>query len=258
MRAAQHGHLTGSAVAVVGVWDPFLPTHKLLLEDLRDRALASGCTSVVVLIDPPPGAAGGFHVRYGMPDWPVYDSVGARVCLIRDLGVDCVLCMRFRKRDFDATAAQFLDAVRTRVELEELWLGAVQLLGPGSRGARPAVAEYADRHGFRLTILPRAPVGTYDIRSLLAAGRLADAIDIVGRPPIWGAPRSGALRLSWRPGAYRAVGLERPGAVAHGAELEVTLTPEPGRPSRLIWPRPDIHYLAFVSGPADVHAIERT
>jgi FAD synthase len=252
VRATQHGRVTGSAVAVVGVWDPFLHSHKSLLEDLRDGAVERGCSSVAVLIDPHPGSFSGFRARYGTPGWPVYDSVPARIRLMRDIGLDSVLCMRFRKHDFDSTAAQFLDAVRARVEFEELWLGALQLLGPGTQGARAAVADYADRRGFRLTVLPRPPVGTYDVRALLASGRLTDAIDLVGRPPIWSRPPSGTLRLSWRPGRYRAVGLEKPGAIAEGVELEVTLKAQPSGPSKLIWPRRDTRYLAFTSGPADV------
>lgn len=252
MRATQHGRLIGPAVAVVGVWDPFLASHKSLLEDLRDRAVESRRSSVAVLIDPSPGTFGSFKARYGTAGWPVYDSVPARIRLMRDLRLDAVLRMRFQKRDFDVTAAQFLDAVRARVDLEELWLGALQLLGPGTQGARAAVADYADRHGFRLTILPLPPVGTYDVRALLASGRLADAIDVVGRPPIWSRPPSGALRLAWRPGPYRATGLETWGVIATRTELEVTLTAEPrGRP-KLIWPDPDIRYLEFTAGPADL------
>jgi hypothetical protein len=236
----------------VGVWDPFLPSHKSLLEDLRDRAVESGRSSVAVLIDPSPGTIGSFKARYGTAGWPVYDSVPARIRLMRDVGLDAVLRMRFRRRDFDATAAEFLDAVRARVDLEELWLGALQLLGPGAPGARAAVADYADRHGFRLTMLPLPPVGTYDVRALLASGRLADAIDVVGRPPIWSRPPSGTLRLAWRPGPYRVAGIERWGAIAAGSALDVTLTAEPrGRP-KLVWPDPGIQYLAFTSGPADV------
>ncbi len=256
MRTTQHGRVDGSAVAVVGVWDPFQPSHKKLLEELRDRAVESGCSSVAVLIDPPPGTFGSFKARYGTGGWPVYDSVRARIRLMRDLGLDAVLRMQFRKRDFDATAAQFLDAVRERVDLEELWLGALQLLGQGTQGAEAAVAEYADRHGIRLTMLPRPPVGAYDVRALLASGRLADAIDVVGRPPIWSRPPSGTLRLSWRPGRYRAVGFERWGMTAQGTELEMTLTAEPGGPAGLIWPDPDIRYLAFTAGPADAEVDE--
>jgi FAD synthase len=235
MRATLHGRVNGSATAVVGVWDPFMPSHKTLLEQLRDRAIESGSSSMAVLIDPLPGSVSGFQVRYGTSGWPVYDSVSARIRLMLDVGLDSVLLMRFRRRDFDATAAYFLDAVRAHVRLEELWLGALQLLGPGAKGAPAAVAEYADLHGFRLTMLPRAPVGTYDVRGLLASGRVVDAIKVVGRPPTWNRPRAVTLQLAWRPGQYRVVVLQRPGAVGDGVEMDVALTAQPRGPAKLIW-----------------------
>jgi FAD synthase len=252
MRPALHGRLAAPAVAVVGVWDPFLASHATLLEDLRDHARDRGLSSLAVLLDPPPAAAGGFAAAYGTDGWPVYDGVFARVRLIRDLGVDAVLVMRFAPPDFDATAAQFLDATRRRVELAELWLGALQLLGPGPKGGRVAVEAYATENGIGLTMLPRPPVGTYDVRSFLASGRVRDAVETIGRPPTWSRPRSGWLRLSWRPGRYHAVAIERPGDDPTGsAEIPVALEPRRTGAPGLAWPVPDARYLAFVAGPAD-------
>jgi FAD synthase len=247
-----YGRVAGSAVAVVGIWDPLSSAHMSLLTELRDNAAAAGLSSVVVLIDPAPGVFSDFARRYGTGGWPVYDGVTARISLIRQLGVNAVLRMRLRRTDFDATAAQFLDAVRARVELEELWLGATQLLGPGTPGRREAVAEYADDHGFRLSILPRAPVAGHDVRSLLASGRLRQAVEVVGRPPTWRRPRSGALCLAWRPGTYRAIGIDRPVTPARGAAMDIALEARLNAPAMLPWPHPDIHYLAFTSGPADL------
>jgi FAD synthase len=251
MRATQHGCLTGPAIAVVGVWDPFLSSHRTLLEELRDRATQGSCSSLAVLIDPPPGTVSRFRLRYGTAGWPVYDSVSARIRFMLNCGIDAVLGVRFSKRDFGAAAADFLDAVRAHVAVEELWLGAVQQLGPGPSGSRTAVADYAVRHGLRLTMLPAPPLGTYDVRYLLASGRLADAIEVVGHPPIWARPRSGGLRLAWKPGRYRAIPLTHPGPISEGSELDVVVTPQPKGPSRLTWPDREIRYLAFVSGPSD-------
>jgi hypothetical protein len=254
VRGVRYGRATGPAVAVVGVWDPFLSSHESLLISLRDRAYEAGLSSVAVLIDPAPGTFSNFAAHYGAFGWPVYDSVPARIELMRHIGLDAVLVMRFSRRDFGATAAEFLDAARAYVDLEELWLGAVQLLGPGSQGGREAVADYAGRHGFRLIILPRPPLGGADVRSLLAAGRVRDATDVVGRPPTWRRPRSGTLRLAWRPGQYRAIAIERPGAPSEGAELGIALTANPNAPASLTWPGSDIRYLAFTAGPADPRA----
>jgi hypothetical protein len=253
MRARLYGNLSGPAVAVVGVWDPFLASHRELLKSLHGSAIRTTRSSLGVLIDPPPGAFSKFKVRYGVSGWPEYDSVSARVKFMLDCGLDAVLCIRFRKRDFMATAADFLDAVRAHVRLEELWLGALQLLGPGQRGSRAAIAEYAALHEMRLTILPAPPVATYDVRSFLAAGRLRDAIAVVGRPPVWQRPRSGQLQLAWRPGKYRAIALTRPSSI-NGAEMDLALTSCPRGPAKLSWPCRHIRYLAFTSGPRDVES----
>jgi FAD synthase len=257
MRATQYGRLTGPVITVVGVWDPFLASHRTLLQQLRSRAAARSRSSLAVLIDPPPGAISRFRLRYGTSGWPVYDSVSTRVGFILDAGVDAVLCMRFRRRDFGATAAEFLDAVRARAEVEELWLGAVQQLGPGPPGSRAAVADYAVRHGLRLTMLPAPPLATYDVRHLLASGRLAEAVRVVGHPPIWARPKSAGLRLAWHPGPYRAIPLKQPGPVSAGSPLDgastlqVVIRPQSKGPGKLTWPGPEIRYLAFVSGPCD-------
>lgn len=251
MKARLHGRLSSSAIAVFGVWDPFLPSHRELLDSLRTRARQNGCCSLVVLIDPPPGAFSTFKARYGASGWPEYDSVAARIKLMLDCGIDAVLRMHFRKRDFTATAAEFIDLVRERATLEEIWLGALQLLGPGQLGSHSAITDYAARHGVRLTMLPAPPLLLYDVRHFLAAGRLVDAIAVVGRAPVWERPRSGELRLAWRPGRYRATPVERPGWIDVAPAIDVTLSPSSRGPARLSWPCRNYRYLAFTSGPLD-------
>jgi hypothetical protein len=246
-----HGRLGHPAIAVVGVWDPFLSSHRTLLERLRDHAHGTSRSALGVLIDPAPGSQSNFRFRYGGSSWPVYDSVQARVGFLLNTGLDAVLCMHFTKRDFTLSAETFLDVVRAHTRLAELWLGALQHLGPGPQGSQAAIADYAARHGISLTILPLPPVGTYDVRSFLASGRVMRAIEVVGRPPVWTRPRSGALHLAWQPGQYHAVELAHANAIHGGAEFSVELSPRPRGVTSLSWPSRDARYLAFVSGPSD-------
>jgi FAD synthase len=255
MRTTLHGTVAAPVVAVVGVWDPFKPSHQTLLTQLRDASHTADRSSLAVLIDPAPGSISRVMRSYGTNGWPVYDSVPVRVRLILGLGVDAVLCVRFRRQDFAATAADFLDVVRAHVQLREFWLGANQFLGPGPAGSPAAVAEYARLHDFFLRVLPRAPISAYDERLFLADGRLEKAIDQVGRPPTMTRPRSSKLRLAWRAGPYRARSLDRPGAPAEGPDLDLELIPHLNAPGTLIWPDRKIRFLAFVSGPADLGAV---
>jgi FAD synthase len=251
MKMTLQGHLAKPAITVVGEWDPFLLSHRALLASLCERAAQRACSSLGIVIDPSPGTVSPFRFRYGRYGWPVYDSVSARIGFMRACGLDAVLCVRFRQQDFAAGAAEFLDAVRAQVTLDELWLGALQQLGSGPSGSPAAIAAYATEHAIRLTMLPLPPLGTYDTRSFLATGRLVEAIDVVGRPPIWERPRSGTLRLAWRPGRYRAIALQTLSSRWDGDEITLDLNPDTGGTPQLTWPRRDVRYLAFVSGPAD-------
>jgi FAD synthase len=255
MRAVHHGrHTTAPAVAVVGVWDPFTTAHRSLLSQLVDTARKTHRSSLVVLIDPQPGAFGGAD-RYGTSCWPVYDAVSARISLVLRSGVDAVLCMRFRQRDFAASAAEFLDAVRRTVELDELWMGELQLLGPGRTGDRAAVLEYAKQRNLRVAILPRAPVEVYDVRWLMATGQVRKAVEQVKRPPTWEVPRSLRLHLGWRTGRYQAFAIDRPGDPLTATQFELVLEPSATGLPEVNWPDRGIRYLSFVSGPADFHAV---
>jgi FAD synthase len=254
MRATLHGAVTRPAVVVVGVWDPFMPFHRTLLTRLHDTAASSERTSLAVLIDPQPGSRSTVAHQFAVGGWPVYDSVPVRTRLIRDAGVDAVLCLRFRAADFKATAAQFLDALKSYAEIDELWLGELQMLGPGTAGSHGAIIEYTRTHGITVTVLARAPIAVYDVRYLLARGRIQQAVEQVTRPPTWNAPRAGALRLAWSPGRYRAVEFVRPGSLQDGRTFELELTAQRRRPATLLWPAGAVRYLGFVHGPADGRA----
>jgi FAD synthase len=252
VKTALHGSVKADAVAVVGIWDPLRPSQQALLRELCEASRGSARSSVAVVIDPAPGSISAVAQSYGTNGWPVYDSVPVRVRLIRAIGVDAVLCVRFRLQDFTADAATFLDVVRTRVPLSELWLGQMQFLGPGPKGGPGAVRTYLETHDVGLRMLSRPPLYTYDERMLLSQGRLEMAIEQVGHPPTRVRPRSSVLRLAWRAGRYRARPLSSPGGSALDADLDVELVAHRHAQATLIWPDRDIPFLAFVSGPADL------
>jgi len=249
MKATLHGTIDRPAVAAVGVWDPYRPAYEDLFGALRARGRERRLSSLAILLDPNP-----FMFLAGADVCPVYDDVRARIDLM--LGsVDGVLRLRFARRDVDGGAAEFFEAVSGQVAVAELWLGARQSLGRGAAGCGETIAAMASRYRTDLRILPEPPRSTkaakWSVQYLLRAGRLAEAIAEVGRPPVWRRPRSGRLHLAWRPGVYVAVPLERAGAAVSAERLRLQLSDDgPGLPS-LVWPDPRIRYLAFISGPGD-------
>jgi FAD synthase len=83
MKCYVHGSIDKPAVAVIGVWDPLLPAHKRLFEDIRARARAQSLTALVIAIDPDP-----VRFLWGASSRPVYNDVHTRIGQIIHCGID--------------------------------------------------------------------------------------------------------------------------------------------------------------------------
>jgi hypothetical protein len=155
MRASLFGELNAPAVAVVGVWDPLLPAHLELFEQLCAYARGHGLDPLAIVLDPDPGV-----LRFGAARWPTYDEVHTRIRLIRRFGPKAVVRASFTSAGLAATAAELFAAVRSRVTLAELWLGAHQPLGAGDAGSPETVARLAIEYGVRIVRLPETGVAS--------------------------------------------------------------------------------------------------
>jgi FAD synthase len=247
MRATIHGKITGPAFAVAGAWDPLTSRHRELFEQLHCEARRNSCSSLVIAIDPDPAI-----LLHGRAEWPVCNDLHTRIRLLLASGIDAVLHVHFHKDDLSRGAREFFDLVTAQVALKELWLGAHQSLGRGPNGSQQTILEIAQQCGIRVQRLPVARDGTaFDVRRSLAAGLVAEIAQGVGLPPIRSRPRSGAVRLAWRPGCYEVAALDSTTLRPAGPRLHAELMPSPSGLPKLAWPDPGIRYLAFVKGPAD-------
>lgn len=247
MHAKLFGADTQPAVAVIGVWDPLLPAHHDLFARLRDHARANGLTALVILLDPPP-----VSLQQGITEWPVYTDTPTRIRQILSSGVDAVLRVHLSKDDIWATAAMFLQLVSSVIPLRELWLGPRQTLGHGPGGRFKASIKAAEMLGVHVHILPPVRLASTDVRGLLKAGSIQEAISVVGHMPLRSRPRVGqVLRFCWPSGLYWVAAVEDATGQPSGRPMDVWLTPIGDGLCALEWPDRRIKYLAFVSGPGD-------
>lgn len=247
MRPTLTGTLTGPAVAIAGVWDPFLPEHRQVFADLCLHARRQRLSALAVVLDPNPGA-----LMYGGPGL-VYNEVGARIEMLCAEGFDAVLRLDFTQEDLRSTPDDFFAMLVSCAPIAEFWMGALQSLGVGTNITSNLVENLAAAHGIHLRRLPEVAVHSHrkHIWSLLATGRLVEAIALVGGPPVCSRPTSGPLRLSLPPGRYWAALLDSPVAGATGPAHEVFLIADGQRQAACEWPDESAGYLAFLSGPAD-------
>jgi len=243
------GRIERSVVTVVGVWEPFLAEHQRLLEELADYAAMSGLASLAVMLDPAPSS-----LVLGPTPWPECNDTQTRLRLLERCGLDGVLLVRFTEADLACDAADLFRLLSSQADLSELWLGHGQSFGRGPNGSPEAIARLAADHHVRVKDLPptNAAVQGRKIRRHLAAGRLIDVAQMIGRPPIRSRPTSGCVRVAWLPGRYQAIPLADPAAPTGGPPLDLELCDEGNGYVRFDWPHDDIAYLAFVAGHADI------
>jgi FAD synthetase len=245
LRSTFRGTSTGPVAAVVGTWEPFLPEHRRLLEQLCTGARDRGLSPVAIMLDPPPAL-----FLHGARAWPLYDDTATRLELIQKCPLDGVLLVRFARRDVDAAAEEFFDAVCAHFELRELWLGRHQSFGRGPKGNQEAIARIAERRHFGVRVLDPLPLPAPPrVRALLSSGRLTEAIRLVGRVPSRRRPRGDCVHLDWAQGRYAAVPATAGGGTHSAITVEISASSRGGHVLR--WPGREIVSLAFVEGPGD-------
>ena len=107
--------------------------------------------------------------------------------LMRELGVDVLLCLPFTRRIAALSPGEFLDGLRAACPIAGISVGNNWRFGRDGAGDTDFVQEYAARHGIRACVQPLLEqdgetVCSSRIRSALAAGRLAECEEMLGRP----------------------------------------------------------------------------
>lgn len=249
MEATLFGQVNRPVAAIIGVWDPFLTAHHELFGQLVGEAHQRGYSPLAILIEPSPQL-----VMYGSSQWPVYHDFQSRRELMFSYGLDAIMQLHFRPQDFKAQATDFFEAAFSLVPLAELWLGHSQRLGTGPGGSVETVTNLAEQYGLWVKRLPDKNLDNVsrEVRNLLIAGRVKEAKELVGRPPVLSRPENGRVEVGWKPGNYQAVAVQNPvEPVSEGSAIDLTLKLGPEKERYFEWPAQQIEYLAFTAGPGD-------
>lgn len=167
----------------VGVFDGVHRGHRHLIDALIERARGRGLASAVVTLHPSP-------VQVLRPDIRVryLTSLEERVELLRGSGVDAVAPLTFTSEVAELSAFDFLELLHSSLDMQFLLMGPDNAFGRGREGTPVRAAEIAADLGFELEVLA-APLATEagrisatDVRDALAAGDMARAAALLGRP----------------------------------------------------------------------------
>lgn len=174
-----HGPLFG----VVGVFDGLHLGHRWLLDALLVQAERLAARPAVITFDSHPD-----EVLVGAAP-PLLLDPGDRLRLLEDAGVGVVVIQHFdeilRRTRYD----EFVARITARTRLAGLLMTPDAAFGHERRGTPAALGELGARSDppFEVVVLPQfafggRPVSSSEIRRLVAAGALAEAGQLLGRP----------------------------------------------------------------------------
>jgi riboflavin kinase/FMN adenylyltransferase len=174
-----------SAALAIGVFDGLHLGHQAILERALARARAAAGRCVVVSFDPHPDVVLA-RETFRVP--PPLTPLQVKRARLRALGVDRLEIIPFTRELAALTPEAFVDRHLVAPHAPHaLVVGEDFALGRGRAGNVPRLRAIGATRGFEVEAVPLravdgAPVTSTRIRGLLAAGQVAQAARLLGRP----------------------------------------------------------------------------
>lgn len=173
--------LAQPTILTIGKFNGMHRGHAYLLREVVGRARAINGTSAALTFEPHPALVLQPQIErvYLAPD-------AERVALMASSGLDHLITLPFDESLRRLTAEQFMDAIRARINVRELWVGPDFRLGYRAQGTVAVLREIGARSGFEVhaiapLVIDGEPVSATRIRELLHAGCVGDVPPLLGR-----------------------------------------------------------------------------
>lgn len=170
------------AIVTIGNFDGVHRGHYKLVEQVVERARALDLRSFAITFDPHPE-----HVLVPERKLTSLSTAEERREMLEQCGIDAVWVCPFTRELARLEPEEFIRLVTERQPIAELWVGADFALGRGRKGTIAVLAELGAASGWGLhmvapLVLEGQVVSSTAIRTLLSAGAIRGAADLLGRP----------------------------------------------------------------------------
>ncbi len=170
------------AIVTIGNFDGVHLGHQKVIHQVADRARALGMCSLAVTFEPHPE-----QILFPERKLSHLSSSEEKVQILHANGMDDVWVCPFTTELARLEPEDFMRMVAERQPMSELWVGADFALGRGRRGTISVLAEIGSAMGWGLHMVPPLMlegqiVSSTAIRTLLSAGAVRGAADLLGRP----------------------------------------------------------------------------
>ncbi len=194
--------LRQETILTIGIFDGLHRGHQALIRRVVDRARETDCLAAVLTFHPHPAAV----LR---PDQapPMLTTPGEKVALFETSGIDLVVLLPFSHELARTSARRFSERLRNSLRMRELWIGSDFVLGHRREGNVSRLRKYGQELGFEVHVIDPVlqagsdltVVSSSRIRTLLQAGKIREASELLGRYPslsgevVYGAQRGRTL-----------------------------------------------------------------
>jgi len=167
-------------VVTIGNFDGIHLGHQIILNEVKNTALALDCASVVIFFEPQPRE---FFAK---------DNAPIRISLLQDklrglFSIDFAVCLKFNKYLADLSAQDFVDEILVkRLKVKHLIIGNDFCFGKNRTGNLLFLREQGLKHAFAVTVceeftLNNARISSTRLRSELANCNFALVKQMLGR-----------------------------------------------------------------------------
>jgi riboflavin kinase/FMN adenylyltransferase len=172
---------TQRAWVTIGAFDGVHKGHQTLFSKLIEGAKQANCPCIAITFDPLPAL---FFSRIKTDQ--VLTTIRERVALIKSMGVDQVIVLKFTREFANVEAEAFMTEVKKNLGVEKLLAGYNFALGKNNTGTVTFLKKIGDHLGFEVEVVPPIRHGleiisSSNIRQLLKNGEVAKASTFLGR-----------------------------------------------------------------------------
>lgn len=172
------------SVATIGNFDGVHRGHHVVMQQLKDKATQWGYATTVISFEPLP------QEYFGAENAPArLTPLREKLVLLKSLGIDQLLCLPFNRALAETTAEQFIERILVQgLGIRHLVVGDDFRFGKDRRGDFSMLQTTGEACGFgvsdtrTLVCNDDTRVSSTRIREALAAGKLQQAHQLLGRP----------------------------------------------------------------------------
>ena len=180
-KLATFGH---RCVATIGAFDALHKGHQAVIHKTKTIAKQYELPAVVVMFEPLPGEF--FADKDNLPK-RIY-TLRKRIELVRDLGVDYLICLNFTKALANWTADEFIQRIIVKgLRAHHVVVGDDFRFGKNREGNYNMLCDYGRCHSFEVSRIAAimdgdTRISSTRIRQLLLSGEIAEANRLLGSP----------------------------------------------------------------------------